>query len=59
MWTIFKFFIEFVTILFLLYILVFWPGGMWELSSLTGIKPIPLVLGDEVLTTELSGKFQY
>ena len=27
MWTIFKVFIEFVTILFLFYVLVFWPGG--------------------------------
>ena len=34
MWTIYKVFIEFVTILFLFYILVFWPQGMWGLSSL-------------------------
>ena len=35
-WTIFKIFIEFVTILFLFYGLVFfWPRGMWDLSSLT------------------------
>ena len=33
MWTIFKVFIEFVTILLLFYILVFWPWGMWDLSS--------------------------
>ena len=33
MWTIFKAFIEFVTILLLLYVLVFWPRGMWDLSS--------------------------
>ena len=32
MWTIFKFFIEFVTICFCL---VFWPRGMWDLSSPT------------------------
>ena len=25
-------FIEFVTILLLFYVLVFWPGGMWDLS---------------------------
>ena len=36
MWTIFKVFIKVVTIWFLSYILDFWPGGMWDLSSLTG-----------------------
>ena len=35
MWTIFKVFIEFDTILLLFYILVFWPRVMWDLSSLT------------------------
>ena len=35
MQTIFKVFFEFVTILFLFYALVFWPCGMWDLSSLT------------------------
>ena len=35
MWTIFKVFIEFVTIVFLFYVLVFWPQGMWDLSSPT------------------------
>ena len=35
MWTIFKVFTEFVTILLLFYVLVFWPGGMWDLSSPT------------------------
>ena len=35
MWTIFKVFIEFVTILFLFYVLVFFLRGMWGLSSLT------------------------
>ena len=34
MWAIFKVFIEFVTILLLFCVLVFWPGGMWDLSSL-------------------------
>ena len=28
-------FIECVTILFLFYVLAFWPRGMWDLSSLT------------------------
>ena len=36
MWTIFKVLIEFVTILLLLYVLVFWLQGKWDLSSLTG-----------------------
>ena len=35
MWIIFKVFIEFVTISLLLYVLVFWPRGMWALSSPT------------------------
>ena len=34
-WSILKVFIEFVTILLLLYVLIFWPQGMWDLSSLT------------------------
>ena len=40
-WAIFKVFIEFVTILLLFYVLVFWPHGMWDLSSLTrdGTRP--------------------
>ena len=33
MWTIFKVFIEFVTILLPLYVLVFWPRGMWYPTS--------------------------
>ena len=36
MWTFFlKVFIVFVTILLLFYVLVFWPPGMWDLSSPT------------------------
>ena len=35
MWTIFKVFTELITILFLLYILVFWPEGMWDLMPPT------------------------
>ena len=30
MWTILKVFIEFVTILLLFYVLVFWSRGMWD-----------------------------
>ena len=33
MCTIIKVFIEFVTILLLIYVLVFWPRAMWDLSS--------------------------
>ena len=36
MWTTFKTFIEFVTVLLLFfYVLVFWSQGMWDISSLT------------------------
>ena len=35
MWTIFKVFIEFVTLLFLFYVLSLWPYGIWDLSSPT------------------------
>ena len=35
MWTIFKVFIEFVTILLLFYVSFFWPRSMWDLSSPT------------------------
>ena len=35
MWTILKVFIEFITISFLFSFLVFWPQGMWDLSSPT------------------------
>ena len=35
MWALCKVFIEFITTLLLFYVLVFWPQGMWDLSSLT------------------------
>ena len=35
MWTILMVFTEFVTILLLFYVLVFWSRGMWDVSSLT------------------------
>ena len=35
MWTIFKDFVEFGTVLLLFYVLVFWLQDMWDLSSLT------------------------
>ena len=34
-WTSFKIFIEFVTMLLLFYVLVFWPRGMGDVSSPT------------------------
>ena len=39
MWTILKVFIEFLAVLLLVfYVLVFWPRGMWDLSSLAAAK---------------------
>ena len=35
MWTIFKVFIEFVTVSLLFYVLFFWPQAMWDLRSPT------------------------
>ena len=48
--TIFKVFIELVTIWLLFYV--------WGLSSPTGMEPAPLALEGEILTTGASGKFQ-
>ena len=50
-WTIFKLFIEFVTILFLFYALVFYPWGMWDLAPRQGIKPALPTLAGKVLIT--------
>ena len=55
MWSIFKVFIEFVTIFFLFYVLVFWLQCMWDLSFPTGIEPTPSALEGEVWTTGLPG----
>ena len=35
MWTVFKVFIEFLTIMLLFYVLVFWPRVIWHLSPQT------------------------
>ena len=40
-----KVFIEFVTVLLLFYVLVFWPRGMWDLSSLTRDWTCPPCIG--------------
>ena len=55
MWTIFKVFIEFVTILFLFY--AFWPRGMWDLIESASLhwkvkshwttREVPLFLNSE------------
>ena len=57
MWAIFKVFIEFVVILLLFYALLFWPWGMWGLSSGLGIELTLSAMKGEILTTELSEKF--
>ena len=51
MWTIFKVSVEFVTVLLLFYVLVFWPRSTWDLSSLTA------ALEGEVLATGPPGNF--
>ena len=62
MWIIFKVFSEFVTILFLYYVLVFWSRVVWgvmcDLSFLTKKlkKPPAPALKGKILTTELLGK---
>ena len=56
MWTIFKDFIEFVTILPLFYVSVFQWRGMWDFSSWPGIKPTLPALEGQVLTTGPLGK---
>ena len=55
MWTIFKVFIEFVTILLWFYVLVFWLQVMWDLSS-PGIEPTPPALEGEVVITGPPGR---
>ena len=45
MWIIFKVFIEFVTMLFQFYVLLFWRQGMWDLSSPTRDQTHILCIG--------------
>ena len=56
MWTIFKVFIEFVSILFLFNVLVFGCKVYGILAPWPGIEPAPLALEGEVLTTGPPGK---
>ena len=51
-------FIEFVTILFLFYVLFFGHMACEILVLWPGIQPVPSALADEVLTTGLPGKSQ-
>ena len=54
--TIFKVFIEFVTILFLFYVLAFWPQACGILAPKAGIEPTLPALEGEVLTTGPPGE---
>ena len=56
MWTIFKVFIESVTILLLFYAFIFCLQGMWDLSSPTRDQTHTPALEGKVLTTELPRK---
>ena len=56
MWTIFKVFVEFVTILLLFYVLVFDHEACEILVPPPGIKPTPPTLEGEVLTNGPPGK---
>ena len=49
MWIIFKVFIEFVTSLFLFYVLVFWLWGTWDIISLTRDETCTLCIGRQCL----------
>ena len=55
MWTIFKVFIEFFTILFLFYVCCFGHEACGILASWSGIEPISSALEGEVLTTGPQG----
>ena len=55
-WTIFKVFIEFVTILLLFYILVFGSCSMWDLSFPTSDQTCTPCIGRGVLATGPPGK---
>ena len=56
MWTILKVFIEFVTILLLFYVLIFWPRGMWDLRSLTRDQTYTPCIGRQSLNPRPPGK---
>ena len=56
MWAIFKVFIEFVTILLLFCVLVFWLWGIWALSTPTRDLTYTPCIEGEILTIGLPGK---
>ena len=56
MWTIFKVFIEFVTILLPFYVLVFGPKACGILALRPGIEPAPPALEGEILTRGPPGR---
>ena len=56
MWTIFKVFIEFVTMLFLFSVLFFGPRAPGVLAPQPGVEPAPPVGKGKVLTTKLPWK---
>ena len=57
MWTMFFIvFIEFVIVLLLFYVLVFWLKSMWDLSTLIRDQTHTPTLEGKVLTTRLLGK---
>ena len=57
MWTIFKVLIEFVTMLFLFFVLVCWLQGMWHFSSLTRVQICTHAMESRLLTPGPPGKF--
>ena len=56
LWAIFKVFIEFITILLLFYVLIFWPQACGILAPQPGIKPSSPALEGKVITTGPPGK---
>ena len=53
MWTVFKVFIEFFTILLRFHVLVFWPQSTWDLGFPTRFEPTALALEGGVFTAGL------
>ena len=49
MWTVFKVFIKFAAILLLFHVLVLWPQGMWDPSSLTRDRSYTLCIKKQSL----------
>ena len=54
MWTIFKVFIEFATVLLLFYVLFFWPQACGTLAAQPGSKPKPHCTGRRSLNAVFS-----